>query len=280
MQFSDQLQIDTPEQITLELPLAGIGSRFLGLAVDTLLQFVLYMIAVFLFTVVGAGLAATGAARGIAGYLSWIPAAWIPAILVVFMFCIYWGYFTFFEIIWKGQTPGKRVAKIRVIKDSGRPINAYEAIGRNLLRAIDGLPGMYGVGIICMMISRQHRRLGDYVAGTVVVHDRPVQEARLEFAQASAVQERFPSGQVPPDSASGGITTNPQLTQIAPEELLLIESFLQRRHELDVAVRDRTAFQIATRITAKTGLQREPNQSLDDFLESVARQVRDTARFR
>jgi hypothetical protein len=67
---------------------------------------------------------------------------------------------------------------------------------------------------------------------------------------------------------------------LTPEELVLIETYLQRRPDIDAAVRDRTAQQIADRITAKTGLQREPGQHVDDFLEAVARQVRDTARFR
>ncbi len=137
MQSADHLQIDTPEQISLELPLAGIGSRFLGLAIDTLLQFVLYIAAVLLLTILGVS--------GVGHYLSWIPASFVPALTILFIFCIYWGYFAFFEIVWKGQTPGKRLAKIRVIHQSGRPINVYEAIGRNLLRVIDGLPGIYGV---------------------------------------------------------------------------------------------------------------------------------------
>jgi uncharacterized RDD family membrane protein YckC len=252
---ADHLQIDTPEQISLELPLAGIGSRFLGLAIDTLLQFVLYIAAVLLLTIpVGSGLAR---------YLAWIPANFVPALTILFIFCIYWGYFAFFEIVWKGQTPGKRLAKIRVIHQSGRPINVYEAIGRNLLRVIDGLPGIYGVGIVCMMISSQHRRVGDYVAGTVVVHEKPAQDAKPDWNTSVEISP-----------------VNSQLVQLTSEELVLIETYLHRRADLDLAVRDKTAYQIATRITQKTGLQRDPNQSLDDFLEAVARQVRDTARFR
>src|SRR4029077_6427798 len=108
LQSADHLQIDTPEQIALELPLAGIGSRFLGLAIDTLLQFALYITAVLL-------LAFIPLVTGIGRYLSWIPQSFIPALVVMFMFCVYWGYFAFFEIIWKGQTPGKRLTKIRVI---------------------------------------------------------------------------------------------------------------------------------------------------------------------
>jgi uncharacterized RDD family membrane protein YckC len=259
VQSEDQLQIDTPEQIALELPLAGIGSRFLGLAIDTLIQFVLYVIGIFLFAFVGTLAAAAGVFR----FFQWIPVSWAPAIVILFVFCVYWGYFAFFEIIWKGQTPGKRVAKVRVIHASGRPINVYEAIGRNLLRVIDGLPGMYGVGIVCMMLNSQNRRLGDYVAGTVVVHDNRTGEVRPEWS-----------------SVTESALANPQLALIASEELVLIETYLHRRAEMDLILRDQVAYKIAARITEKTGLQRDPNQSLDDFLEASARQIRDTARFR
>ena len=255
----DQLQIDTPEQIALELPLAGIGSRFLGLVIDTLIQFVLYIIAAF---AVGFSAALAGAV-GIGRYLRWIPVSWAPAIAILFMFSVYWGYFAFFEIIWKGQTPGKRLAKIRVIKESGRPINAYEAIARNLLRAIDGLPGMYGVGIVCMMLNRQNRRLGDYVAGTVVVHDKRTEEVKPDW---NTVMEPA--------------VANPQLSFVTSEELVLIETYLHRRVDMDLILRDQVAYKIASRITEKTGLQRGPTQSLYDFLEASARQIRDTARFR
>ena len=255
----DQLQIDTPEQIALELPLAGIGSRFLGLVIDTLIQFVLYIIGAF---AVGLSAALAGAV-GIGRYLRWIPVSWAPAIAILFMFSVYWGYFAFFEIIWKGQTPGKRLAKIRVIKESGRPINAYEAIARNLLRAIDGLPGMYGVGIVCMMLNSQNRRLGDYVAGTVVVHDKRTEEVKPDW---NTVMEPA--------------VANPQLSFVTSEELVLIETYLHRRVDMDLILRDQVAYKIASRLTEKTGLQRGPDQSLDDFLEASARQIRDTARFR
>jgi uncharacterized RDD family membrane protein YckC len=262
VQSNDQLQIDTPEQIALELPLAGIGSRFLGLAIDTLLQIALYVTGAFALIFVGAFLGAVGIGR----YFQWIPVSWAPAIGILFVFCVYWGYFAFFEIIWKGQTPGKRIAKIRVIKESGRPINAYEGIARNLLRGIDGLPGMYGVGIVCMMLNSQNRRLGDYVAGTVVVHDKATEEVKPEW---NTIREPAAS--------------NPQLaliTSVTAEELVLIETYLHRRAEMDLVLRDQVAYKIASRITENTGLQREPNQSLDDFLEASARQIRDTAAFR
>jgi uncharacterized RDD family membrane protein YckC len=253
---TDDLQIDTPEQITLELPLAGIGSRFLGLAIDTILQFLLYTAGIFAF-------AFALPTFGLWDYFTWIPRSLGPALIILFIFCVYWGYFAFFEIIWKGQTPGKRLAKIRVIHESGRPVNVYEVIGRNLLRAIDWLPAMYGVGIVCMMLNNEHKRLGDYVAGTVVVHDRRSEEVRPDW-----------------DTKANDTTSSTHLANVAPDDLVLVETYLQRRAHLDPVVRDNTAYQIATRITAKTGLQREPMESLDGFLEKVVGRIRDTARFR
>ena len=137
----EQLKIDTPEQIALELPLAGIGSRFLAIAIDTLIQVALYLITGLIFLLL--------LPEGFSIF-TFLPKTLGPAMAIFVGFAIYWGYFAVFEVVWKGQTPGKRVAGIRVIKESGRPINAFEAIGRNLMRAVDVMPGIYGVGLVCM----------------------------------------------------------------------------------------------------------------------------------
>jgi uncharacterized RDD family membrane protein YckC len=254
----DELRIDTPEQIALELPLAGIGSRFLALAIDTLIQSVFYLITalIFIFTLpLGSSV------------FMFLPRLLGPALAIFILFAIYWGYFAFFESIWSGQTPGKRYAGIRVIKESGRPINAFDAIGRNLMRAVDGLPGIYGIGLACMMCNQQSRRLGDFVAGTVVVHEKPTEDARPSWNTSEHVS--------PPILA-----TSPDLVQVTPEELVLIETYLHRRWELDPGVRVNTALQIANRIKSKTGLQPEPSQHVDDFLEEAAKKIRDSSQFR
>jgi len=250
----DQLKIDTPEQIALELPLAGIGSRFLAMAIDTLIQAALYLITAIIFLLVlPAGFS----------ILTIVPKTLGPALAIFVGFAIYWGYFAVFEIIWKGQTPGKRVAGIRVIKESGRPINAFEAVGRNFMRAVDMQPGvLYGFGLVCMMLNKQSRRLGDYVAGTVVVHEKPSEEVRPTWNTATE------SG-----SATGG------MGQVTAEELVLIETYLSRRFDLAADVRLRTAIQIADRIKVKTGLEPQAHQHVDDFLEEAARKLRDSGRF-
>ncbi len=253
MDSFDQLKIDTPEQIALELPLAGIGSRFLAIAIDTLIQGALYLVVgILFFVVLGFGAEVTHLLPGNLG----------PAVGIFILFAIYWGYFAIFEALWNGQTPGKRVAGIRVIKESGRPINAFESVGRNLMRAVDALPGIYGVGLVCMMCNRQSRRVGDFVAGTVVVHEKPSEDVRPAWNTVSAN-----------DSAPGA------LGKITADELVLIETYLSRRFELAGDVRLTTAIQIANRIKAKTGLEPSANQHVDDFLEEAARKVRDGGRF-
>ena len=251
MYSTDKITIDTPEQITLEFALAGIGSRFLALTLDTLLQGVLYLIVVLI------------AAFTPLRVLSDVYPAWGPAIAIFAFFCIYWGYFAAFEVLWHGQTPGKRVVGIRVVKDTGRPINAVEGIGRNLMRAIDGFL-LYAVGLACMMISRQNRRLGDYVAGTLVVHDKKTAEVKPDWGLAGATIA----------------SSNPELGQLSEEDLVVIETYLHRRLDLDPMVRVNTAIRVSGLVERKTGLQRRHDQSDDDFLETIARETRDQARFR
>jgi len=235
------------------LPLAGIGSRFLAIAIDTLIQGAIYLITAIIF-IIAIPVGSVG--------LNFLPRLVGPALAVFILFAVYWGYFAFFEAIWKGQTPGKRYSGIRVIKESGRPINAFEAIGRNLMRAVDVLPGLYGVGLVCMMCNRQSRRLGDFVAGTVVVHEKPTEDI-------------LPSW----NTSNQEVTSTPGLAQVTPEELVLIETYLHRRWDLDQYTRLNTAIQIADRIKAKTGLQSQPDQHVDDFLEEAARKIRNSGRF-
>jgi uncharacterized RDD family membrane protein YckC len=249
---NNELTIQTPEQITMELAPAGIGSRFLALALDTVIQGVLYT-AIFLsamFVLPG---------TRIAGLSSTL----VGAVGLFLLFCIYWGYFAAFEILWHGQTPGKRVAGIRVVKDTGRPITAIEGIGRNLMRVIDGL-FFYLPGLISVVLSRQNKRLGDYVAGTIVIHDTDTFQVKPDWAFTT-------SGQTSP---------HPELSKISEQDLILIETFLHRRYDLDATVRFNTAVQLAEMIQRKAGLAKPANESDEEFLEATARHVRDQARLR
>jgi len=247
-----QISIETPEQITMHLAPAGIGSRFLALALDTLIEGVIYVVIILLAIWMLPGL------RG-----GWLSATWVGAIVLLLLFCVYWGYFAALEALWHGQTPGKRVAGIRVVKDSGRPITPFEAIGRNLMRVIDGL-FFYIVGVISIVVSRQNKRLGDYVAGTIVIHDKPTHEVNPDWSFQRPAQTPL----------------IPELAKVTEQDLMLIETFLHRRLDLDPMIRLHTAIRLAEMIQRKSGLIRTASQSDEEFLENVARQVRDQARLR
>jgi len=248
---SDKLTIETPEQVELEFKLAGIGSRFLAVLIDSILQGILFFV-----------LALTaGFASPLLSKISPQYWKWEAAFFILFLFCLYWGYFAFFEALWKGQTPGKRLAKIRVIKDTGRAITAYEAIGRNLVRCIDYLPGVYAVGVITMFLNSRQRRIGDFVAGTVVVHERAADEAMPTFSARAQLDQALST------------------SQLTVPDLQLIEAFLGRRYELDAEVRRAKARQIAEHVARRLKLD-GPLPAAEDFLEAVVRKYRDTARFR
>jgi len=245
----DKLTIETPEQIPLEFPLAGIGSRFLAIALDTLIQVLGFLMIVFV-----AEILLPTAARFTPRALTWA-----AAIFFLCVFILYSGYYALFEVFWNGQTPGKRLVRLRVISDSGRPITVYEAVVRNLLRIIDQLPGLYVVGIISVFLTARNKRLGDIVAGTVVVHEKAMQDSQPDFFAAAAST-----------ALSSGL-------QITAEELELIERFLQRRYDLSPEVRRQSAEQIAGRLRARLGAAQDGAASPEDYLESLARQKRDSA---
>ena len=250
--LADKLTIDTPEQTALEFAIAGIGSRFLALALDTLIQGLVGLLVLFASSLLMAGVF-RGSPQG---------SMWYGALLILFFFLLYFGYFAFFEAVWNGQTPGKRTIGIRVIKDSGRPLTPAESVARNLLRIVDMLPGLYAVGIASVLLSRQSKRLGDYVAGTIVVHEKTLQEIR-------------PSWQAP--QAAG--TLRYGAAALTAEEFALVETFLHRRAALVPDVRFRLAEQIAGQIKAKLTLPPGEPASSEKLLEAVAAERRSAARY-
>ncbi len=249
---SGKLTIETPEQIFLEFPLAGLGSRGYALCVDTLIQ-VIAALVVFLI------LAFT--TRDLER--SWVPARnWEMAIALFLLFCLYWGYFAIFEILWNGQTPGKRQAKIRVISASGRPITVFEGIGRNFMRAIDSL-GVYLVGAVVCAIDKQNRRLGDMVAGTVVVHEVEEQGVFYWYGQEKAAS-------VP--------SVSHEVAALTEQEFQLVETFLARRLDIPDLQRLASAQAIAARIGDRLHIPKEHRPADEAFLEEISRRYRDVAR--
>ena len=247
MPAPEQLTIDTPEQIALEFPLAGVGSRFLAMAFDSLLQGAA-------FVMLGA---IAFAARGLTGSALPSLGTWVLAILIAIGFAIYSGYFAAFEALWNGQTPGKRVVGLRVIDVSGRPLTVYAAIVRNLLRIVDQLPGMYALGMVSVLVTARQQRIGDLAAGTVVVH------------------ERIGPGVVSPSAARP--VTRLGAHRLTMEEIAVVEGFLRRRSELGAWTRLQTARTIAARMKERLGLVSSEDD--EQLLEQLAAEYRSSGSY-
>jgi uncharacterized RDD family membrane protein YckC len=244
-----QLTIETPEQVALDYQIAGIGSRFMAFAIDTLYQALIFALVLLIlaFTM-----------PTIEKYLGRLGEDWTIAITIFFFFGLYWGYFAFFEAIWKGQTPGKRNVAIRVVKDSGRSINTFEAVSRNLLRSIDQLPGIYVFGLVSMAVSKENRRIGDFVAGTLVVHEKSAIEIDADLQDLSHSTAYIMS--------TAGLTAT---------DLEVIETFLHRRLTLEEMVRSQMADRIIAHLGTKITITPDPGQSPEQYLEVVAKAIRD-----
>src|ERR1043166_5417932 len=148
----------TPERVSLQYGIAGIGSRGAAIIVDSILQVVSLSIIVI-------GLAAAGVALRDFGLSATYTLLGLFALGVFFVTS---GYFMLFETLWNGQTPGKRLVGVRVIRENGYPIRPVDAVVRNLVRFADFLPGFYALGVVVMLMNRRSRRLGDFASGTIV----------------------------------------------------------------------------------------------------------------
>ncbi len=241
MAFQDDLlRIDTPENVAFGYPVAGIGSRFIATLVDSTL-IVLLQAAVFLLTFLVArqffDLSADSAS------LSRI-SGWVIAGLGLVSFLFLWGYYIFFEMLWNGQSPGKRWTGLRVIRLDGRPITLTESVIRNLVRLVDFLPSLYAVGVVIMFVDSRSRRLGDLAAGTLVVR-----EGRSVTSLDALLREADPVGQWALQVDDVGSLPLDRLSRV---ELDLIESFISRRN--DFTNPDVISQQVLERIFAKMDL--------------------------
>jgi uncharacterized RDD family membrane protein YckC len=266
---SDQLSIDTPELVAIEMPLAGIGSRFIALLVDYLIWGAALVVLILVGVIVLPAMHT----------LSRLSEQWTIAIVIFSVFLFNWGYFTLFEAFWNGRTPGKRVARIRVIQRSGRAIGLFESMARNLVRYIDQIPSFYAVGVITMFVTKQHQRLGDLAAGTLVVRDRE-QETPIwgESGSRTFTAQLFePSARIPePHTALNLPATG--ISKLSIADLEVLEGFFSRRLDMSMATRQALAQRIASAIQAKSGLEAPKDASVETFLEATARQLRDLVR--
>lgn len=230
------LPVSTPEGVAFSYTVAGIGSRFAALAIDTLIQFVLLF-----FLAVGLAATAVSAEIPDEALFDFRLDSWVEAIFLLGLFAVIWGYFPAFEGLWRGQTPGKRRLGLRVVRADGRPITFFDVLIRNLLRLADFLPAFYGAGVVAMFLGR-NRRLGDLAAGTVVIKERRGPAA-------------FPL----------------RGTLAARADLALARRFLKRRRGLAAERRRELAARIAAAVALHAGLTMAEGEDPERFLERLVR---------
>lgn len=274
----DQLTIETPEQVAIHFPIAGIGSRFLAVLADTIVQILAYLVIFLLiFLIVSAAPRINGLV------LERVGDKWIIAAIILFYFLLYWGYFTLFEAFWNGQTPGKKLCKLRVIRDSGRQITLFESMTRNLIRVVDALPSFYAVGIVTMLCNRRNKRLGDFAAGTLVVHERAPEPAlwsgtasrTITAGAFTPVAAPVPMAVVDPNAVDLPADAVARLTA---DDLNVIDHFFARAIDIDIPRRRALAERLAQQMTSKMEIALPEGVTPERFLESIARILRGMGR--
>jgi len=260
--LDDELVIETPERVELHYVLASVGNRFLAAAIDHLIQ----IIAIIIIVVAAGALSdwQVFASMGV----------WAAALLVLAVFGLYWGYFVVFETLWSGQTPGKKVMRLRVVREDGRPVRFFEVFVRNVLRvAIDFNPApSYAIGVVSIIFSARSKRVGDFVAGTVVVKERATEAPSLnEIIKVSEIEQQRLERTAP-------ALFSADTRRLSEQELRAVKTFLKRRFELQEPNRSALAARIAQPISAKLGVSTD-GFSPEAVLEEVDRQHRAQSRF-
>jgi uncharacterized RDD family membrane protein YckC len=234
--YEDRITIETPENVTLQVTLAGLGSRMAASLVDGLIRFaVIIALSIVLF-----------ASPERVGGVEF-------ALFIIGSFIVFFAYDVIFETLGGGRTPGKRATGLRVVREGGQPVGFVASAIRNIVRLIDMLPFSYAIGIVAILVSSKNQRLGDIAAGTIVVRE-------VTAVSGSAWREHDMTWGDEDAWDVGGITQ---------EELATVRSFLARMETLDSNARTRIGRELAFRLHSKVP-GAPANISPEEFLRRLA----------
>lgn len=225
--------LETPENIALDFELAGPGTRLCAALVDMMIIALVLAVVIIVWTL------------GVAGGVSWLGSGdsffdwedWGTALLILALFVLFSGYHLLFELLWRGQTPGKWQLEIRAIREDGTPMSGTDVLLRNLIRIVDFLPAFYALGGAICLLHPLHKRLGDVAAGTIVV-----KEAEADYRGKTDKKYLVSEVQVPGAKA-----------ELTPQEHQILSGFLRRREELLFDARERLAQRLAEPLYEKYG---------------------------
>jgi len=241
-ELDTRISISTPENIAFDYRIAGPFQRLPAYLLDLLIRSVAFFVLVILVLILG----------------GWeLGFAW--ALILFFALDIFYG--GFFETVWNGQTPGKRILNLRVVTIQGEPISPYQAVLRNILRIADGFPyvgpetvglPMFQVGLFSMMVSRRYQRVGDLVCGTIVVSEE--RQSVYGVLQAVPLESVALSAEIP-----AGFEVSRSLG-------LALSSYVHRRLMFGWARREEIARHLGEPLRQRLGLQLHHIGSYDNLL--------------
>lgn len=304
--WDDDVSILSSENVFFEIETAGLAARFGAVLLDMTLQ---------LFTIALLSIAALLLTTYIVPLEDWTQ--WMlqvgQAFYLLLVFLIGYAYYFFFEWLWDGQTPGKRILRLRVMQTNGMPITYWHALVRNVIRIADFLPVMYGVGAMVGLLDNSNRRAGDFLAGTIVARERSdlasrkvldIQTAVEQFLAAGSPLEMVPEssdkaarstpaapstpvtiqtleGQNLENPVAAPTTENPADAEVAAmlrrlnaQDYELARDFLIRRDKLPEAARLRLGQSLAARLSARLQVSTPAATEAEAFLNEIVVRLR------
>ncbi len=278
--WDDDVSVLSAENVFFEIETAGLAARFGAVLIDMTIQLVLITIM---------SLAAMLFSTNILPMEGWAP--WVLSVSIalygLMVFLIAYAYFFFFEWLWNGQTPGKRMLRLRVMQTNGMPITYWHAFMRNVIRIGDFLPVMYGVGAAAALLDDNNRRMGDLIAGTIVARER-TDVAADKVLDINTAVENFLNATAAPLPEQAQTTQSAQeteieladaeaaamLTRLNAQDYELARDFLTRRDNLAQLTRQRLAQSLSTRLATKLGVEMPHPHVAEAFLEEVVERLR------
>lgn len=260
--IEEKIHVKTPEYVSLQFHLAGLGSRSVAFIIDQLILMAINLVII---------LSLFFGMEGFAVFFAVFDSPMMPlAIAVILIFAINTGYFFILEYFMGGQTIGKKISGIRVIQDNGHSITLLASFIRNLLRIIDGLPASYFLGILMIFFHSEHKRLGDLAAGTIVVHEKK----RKNVNKLTPLERELSERQISKESLS---LDDSAIASFGTKEWQLLKKYSDRFVQLPFDERSGLTTEVANILLVKAGisLNGRSNQELENLLLALYLRLKD-----
>ena len=249
MRVDDRIGVITPEAVEFTFDLSGLASRVFALLIDIIIQALAVVIAIIVL-----GFFAIPVTIGNGANLGMI-------VLLIAVFLFNWGYFIFFELMWNGRSPGKKLMGCRVIRDGGLPVNFTASFIRNLIRPVDYFLSALMIGFFIVFASPTYKRLGDMAAGTLVIVERRMTLVEL------LTDRRV--GAFRPSQPPLGLFSKADVSKLTATQLNTIRRFLDRRYDLTREKRAKLGSELFAKVAALVPAAEGHGIGLEQVLEEL-----------